>query len=526
MITIYEPFEDTNKNDLFDMVDAVLTKRNNLWERYSRGIDFSTEGDSSESLQILFEKFIVDMGAGYLSGAIAYDVDVSSDVEKSIGTRIFGKEAVDDKYAEELRYIIGTLATQNDDDNEKIMLFRQALLYGSTYERIIEEKIMPNDGENDDQNNGQSKLKYMNLDALNTVAVWDNSVKPELLAVVSAFEVKEGTTTKQYYRVYTDKKVIVYSRETKSEVADKNLLKGEEKDHNWGEVPVAVYESNFNMLDRCASLITAYETLLNNVRDTYQYNAEDCKMKIVGYRAQNPIMIPNPKFDPSKDDESKRMMLNPAREIEDNYVLAGKTFYVENGGDADWLVKPVNASDVTTLLKYYVDSIFQMCGIPNTADLAFNSGDLNASAIDRKFYVMNIITSEIRDGVVQLITKRFEMLLKRINLKFNTKYCMDNVRIHIATNLPSMTDETINQMMRLNGILSEETILEKLGYDYETESSRKEEENAKALGKVGPTNNKTDEETGKKQEGDNGGDSSTSKNDKKSDKKVQSDSKE
>lgn len=526
MITIYETFEETNKNDLFDMVDAVLTKRNTLWEKYSRGIDFSTEGGSDEDLQILFEKFVVDMGAGYLSGEITYDVDVSSDVEKTVGSRIFGKTPVDEKYAAELRYIINTLAVQNDDANEETTLFRQALLYGSTYERIIEEAIETTEGENQEQNNGQSKLKYMNLDALNTVAVWDNSVEPKLLAVVSAFEVKEGTTTKQYYRVYTDKQVLVYSRETKSEVNDQKLTLNEEKDHNWGEVPVAVYESNFNMLDRCASLITAYESLLNNVRDTYQYNAEDCKMKIVGYRAQNPIMIPNPKYDPNKDGEENRMMLNPARIAEDNYVLSGKTFYVEQQGDADWLVKPVNASDVTTLLKYYVDSIFQMCGIPNTADLAFNSGDLNASAIDRKFYVMNIITSEIKDGITQLIMKRFEMLLKRINLKFNTKYDMANVRINIATNLPSMTDETIDQMMRLNGILSEETILEKLGYDYETESTRKENEDAKALGKARPTNNETDEETDEEQEGDNGGDSSTSEDDEETNKEVQSDSKE
>lgn len=513
MIIIYDAFENVDKNALFDEVDAVLNKRNNLWEKYSRGIDFTSEGtQDTESLEILFEKFIVDMSAGYLSGEIAYDVDLSSDVEKNIGTRIFGKIDVTKEYAEELRYILNTLAVQNDDKNEEITLFRQALLYGSTYERIIEEASEGEvfDVENEQQSNGQSKLKYMNLDALNTVAIWDNSVKPKLLAVVSAFEVKEEQSTKQYYRVYTKTQVLVYSRETKAEVNDSKLILNDEKNHNWGEVPVAVYESNFNILDRCASVITAYETLLNNVRDTYQYNAEDCKMKIVGYRAQNPVMIPDPK-------KPGEMMLNPARIQEDDYVLAGKTFYVENGGDADWLVKPVNASDVTTLLKYYVDTIFQMCGIPNTADLAFNSGDLNASAIDRKFYVMNIITAEVRDGITQLIRDRFSMLLKRINLKFSTQYYMDNVNITIGTNLPSMTDETIDQMMQLNGILSQETILERLGYDYQTESARKEKEDAKALGQTGPTDNETDEEIEDEQDGDNGGDTPTSEDDEETD---------
>ena len=39
-----------------------------------------------------------------------------------------------------------------------------------------------------------------------------------------------------------------------------------------------------------------------------------------------------------------------------------------------------------------------------------------------------------------------------------------------------MTDETVEQMIKLNGILSEETIIEKLGYDYETEKARKEDD--------------------------------------------------
>ena len=37
-------------------------------------------------------------------------------------------------------------------------------------------------------------------------------------------------------------------------------------------------------------------------------------------------------------------------------------------------------------------------------------------------------------------------------------------------------NETIEQMIKLNGILSEETIIEKLGYDYETEKARKEDD--------------------------------------------------
>ena len=478
MIVIYDEFEDTNKNELFDRVDQVLTKRKSLWERYSRGISFESDGEvegDGKNLQILFEKFIVDIATGYLSGEINYDVDVSSEIEQKLGKTLFGKEPVDNKYADELRYILNTLAVQNDDSQEEIRLFRQALLYGSTYERVMEDQ--------------ENKLKYLNLDALNTVAVWDNSIDPKLKAVISVFQTKEGTLTKYWYRVYLPGEIQVYSRDDRKIASDeegvneKHLKLEEAKDHNWKEVPVNVYESDFSILDRCASIIKAYEDLINNVRNTYQYNDTDCKMKIVGYRAQNPIMIPNP--DPKTKDK-KPMILNQARVDEDNYVLAGKTFYVEPQGDADWLIKPVDATQVTTMLKYYVDTIFQMCGIPNTADLAFNSA----------------------------------------NLKSGGNYAMDNVTITINSNLPSMTDETIQRMMQLNGVLSQETIIEKLGYDWETEKQRKEDEVNAAMANV---NNQTEEDDknndGEKEPGDSRN-NDTDQDKSKSDKEVQPDDKE
>lgn len=492
MITIYEDYKDTNKLDLFAEVDKVLAKRMDLWERYSRGISFDSLGpDGDGKLEILFEKFIVDLASGYLSGDITYDVDVSNEVEKKIGTALFGKQPVDKDYSEELKYIIYTLTSMNHDDAEEAKLFRQMVLFGSTYERILEDK--------------NNILRYHNLDALNTVAIWDNKLEPEVVAVVSKFSVKKNTVTTDYFRVYLKDKIVIYRRDNLEKVV-LSLLDDETKEHEWNKVPVNVYESEFSILDRCAGLIKAYQNLLNNVKNTYQYNDTDCKMKIVNYRPKNPITIPDPK-------KPGHQMINPDRIEEDNYVLASKTFYVEDGGDADWIIKPVSAGDVTTMLKYYVDSIFQMCGIPNTADLAFNSGDLNASAIDRKFYVMNIMMAEIRDGVEQLLRDRFNVLLARVNLKLGKRYSMENVNITIGTNLPSMQDENIDQLLKLNGIISEKTVMTKLGFDFETEQQNKEEEENEAMGQVRRITGKTNEEDEQEETGDSTSDTTEGEED-------------
>lgn len=115
-------------------------------------------------------------------------------------------------------------------------------------------------------------------------------------------------------------------------------------------------------------------------------------------------------------------------------------------------------------------------GIPNTNDAAFNSGDLNASAIDRKFYTMALMLDDVRQGVATLIKHRWANFFARINLLSPTQYNIDDITIEIGTNLPSMTDETINQQLALNGILSQKTLLSNLGYDYATEKKNKEEE--------------------------------------------------
>ena len=516
-IIAYNPWDkltDTEKFNIFTDVEKVLCKRRNLWLRYSRGIDFetissqytnsqiSTEAtvietengiatSSSKHLQILLEKFIVDLAAGYLSGNVEYDVDSTNDIQTKINKLVFDREGITADEAQELRYIVDTITKNNMDQTELTTLFRDMLLYGSCYERVIDTK--------------ESGYQYYFLDALNTVAVWTDDVKPKLMAVVQAFQQEEKNSAKRFlYRVYLPKKIEVYSREDKMKEQNKEIIKKEEQkgvSHEWNEVPVVVYESQFSILDKVESIIQAYEILLNNVKDTYKYNAEDCKMKIAGYRPQNPITIPNPDFDDTKPESASnpKMVLNPARVIEDNAILAGKTFYVQEGGDADWLIKPVEANDVTTMLKFYVDTIFQLAGIPNTTDLAFNSADLNASAIDRKFYIMNIVTSNLREGMEVLIRQRFRMFLERINTKAKTHYDVNNIRITISTNLPSMTDETIDQMLRLDGILSEETILEKLGYDYETESQRKESEMNANLERFGNVNNQNGDNP---QEGD------------------------
>ena len=436
---------------LFTQVSSVLSKRQDLHERYTRGSNDSTTLYDGKSLKVPFEKFIVDLATGYLSGVPEYTVNVPSELDSKVRKSVFEEEVLSDDLINEMKSIIDYITQYNDDANEVYCLIKDLLLYGACYEVAYE--------------NENNELIYTNLDALNTVSIWDTNTPANLLAIVSKYTDKtvDGQDI-ELYRIVDREGIRVYEVNGDKEIKQDTSLS---KEHYWNDVPGFAVEIDFSIIENSEAFIATYENLLENVKNTYQYNDVDCKMKISGYKAQNKLTIKN---------EKGETIINPDRIKEDEYVLKSRTFYTEEGGDAEWLIKQVDASGVTTLLKYYVDSIFQLAGIPNTADLAFNSADLNASAIDRKFYVMNMKTQDIVSNLKKALLRRFELIFNRINYKKGTKYDFRYIVIDIPKNLPSMTDETVEQMIKLNGILSEETIIEKLGYDYETEKARKEDD--------------------------------------------------
>ena len=436
---------------LFTQVSSVLSKRQDLHERYTRGSNDSTTLYDGKSLKVPFEKFIVDLATGYLAGVPEYTVNVPSELDSKVRKSVFEEDVLSDDLINEMKSIIDYITQYNDDANEVYCLIKDLLLYGACYEVAYE--------------NDENELIYTNLDGLNTVAIWDTNTPANLLAIISKYTDKtvDGQDI-ELYRIVDREGIRVYEVNGDKEIKQDTSLS---KEHYWNDVPGFAVEIDFSIIENSEAFITTYEKLLENVKNTYQYNDIDCKMKISGYKAQNKLTIKN---------EKGETIINPDRIKEDEYVLKSRTFYTEEGGDAEWLIKEVDANGVTTLLKYYVDSIFQLAGIPNTADLAFNSADLNASAIDRKFYVMNMKTQDIVSNLKKALLRRFELIFNRINYKKGTKYDFRYIVIDIPKNLPSMTDETVEQMIKLNGILSEETIIEKLGYDYETEKARKEDD--------------------------------------------------
>lgn len=497
MIKISKNIKDESKiQDLFDEVDKVLQKRQSIQDRYLRGIT-STNTSTGQSVEIFFEKFITDLAAGYLSGEVTYNVEIIDESEEPAYRLLHpsNTKPLDPDTAAQLKFIITTLSSKNDDPKVLKQLFHDAVLFGAAYERQLD--LISTDPITGTPNTTDPNYTYYPLSALNTVAVYStdisdqNQQKP--VALITAYTLDaRNSEDNQEHTIYQCIECNPYTNYYGTSIYDKTttqdatsqykpiitLREEKESTHHISTFSVWEPDPQVSIIDPIISLVSNYESIMQNLNNLYHYNDTDAKLKISGYRPENPLTIPNPDFDPEKpiSASNPETILNPARIVEDNYLMNSKTFFVQEGGDVSWLLKEINASDATNYLKYYVDSIFQISGIPNTSDAAFNSGDMNASAIDRKFYTMALMLDDVRQGIKVLLKHRWANFFQRINMTSPTHYNVDDITIDINTNLPSMTDETINQQLALNGILSQKTLLSNLGYDYATEKKNKEEE--------------------------------------------------
>ncbi len=446
--------EEYRKEDipkLLEQIQPILTKRKNLHDKYTRQATSSKlmYSGKNEDTIVPFEKYITDLATGYLSGKPIYSVTDTIDQDKiNLLKNLLDKDPKDKDYKKGMEIIIDYITGYNDDATEHYNLVHDILELTSCYELLYE--------------NEDNEIVYSKYDPLQTVATWDYDIPANLTGLIRVWEEQDLNKDKVTMVELTDKNGTRTYKKSGEEVTEEEV-----RNHNWGDVPAFAIETDYSIFESCEDIIQAYEQLIQNIRNTYQYNDTDCKLKITNYAPENPMTI---------EDSNGNATINPKRLAEDNAWLKSKTIYVGEGGDVEWLIKNIDSNGSINILKTYVDLMFQLAGIPNTTDLAFNSADLNASAIDRKFYVMNMATANVVSELKKAYLRRWELIFNRINLKKATTFDFRDIDIELPKNLPANDDEKIDSMMKLQSILSEQTIIEKLGYNYLDEKNKKDAE--------------------------------------------------
>lgn len=470
-----EELKSEDMQKLVNLITPELNKRKELYLRYKRktkNSDLIYQQNEKNGV-VPFERYIINVSSGYLGGkAPKYIVENVSDEEKqSIIKKLLNKITGENTYQKEMEVLIDYITNYNDDNNEHYTLVKNALLYGACYEYIYE--------------NEDNEIVYGSLDPLQTVAIWDYSTPSNIIGLVRYYQEKDindketeviELIDKKSTRVFKNKELFKSKKGWKEEIQIDE--KGNKKGRlYWNDVPaICVEQAEGTALFECVvDLIKDYEQLLQNGVNTFEYN-DQAKLKVTGYAPEEPL---------TKTTENGDIIKNEKREQEDKMFLEAKVFYTpDNTGDIAWIEKSINDNGFQNTLKTLIDLVLMNTGVPNMTDLGFTKAD-NASAIDRKFFNLEQMTIDIVNQLIMAYKRRWELIFNRINMKKNKKYDFRDVKIELQKNTPANESEVVDSWLKLRGLVSDATIIERLPYglDALVEQGKMEEQEQSQLEK-------------------------------------------
>ena len=452
-----ETIEAKDISMLLEKVNPILNKRKKLYyERYKRLANASTMFSSNdETVKVALESYIADIATGYFGGKEPkYEITQTEDEEKrSILSKIFNKLFNNKDYKDEMEILIQYVSDYNDDSTVHLELVRDYFIKTACYCIHYE--------------NEENEIVYAPLDALQTVAIWDYSIPVNLVGLLRTWEETQDNNKSITVVEITDKNgTKTYKQNKKEYVEDKELF----KNNNWGDVPAFAIEQpdGVAIFETVISLIDAYQRVIQNARNTFQYN-DEAKLKVTGYTPQNSL---------TTVDDNGNVIANEDRETEDALLLQSKVFYTpDKDGDIEWIEKTVQDGASTNHKKTLIDLISMISGVPNMSDLGFTNAD-NASAIDRKFFGLEQKISLADKLFKKAYLRRWELIFERINLKKNTNYDYRDIKIKLYRNLPTDKYTETTSALGLRGLLSDETIINMLPQELDPVSEMNKREKA------------------------------------------------
>lgn len=476
--------EDITK--LMNIVTPELEKRKQLYLRYKRksknsDLIYKVSGDKKTT--ITFEKYIVDIASGYIGGgAPQYVVRENNDETKvKLIQKMLNKTISSDTYKQEMEVLIDYISNFNDDTAEHYQLVKDYFMVGACYERVYE--------------NIDNEKVYVRLDPLQTIGLFDYSSPNNLIGLFRTWSEKDINDTEVQIVELIDKYQV---RKFQAPITNTSKVAGQQYGtwteilnidsdgqiamnyHNWGDVPgfALEQEEGMSLFENVVDVIDAYEQLIQNTRNTFQYN-DEAKLKVTGFMPENAMTIEQKvvqKDENGNEVETTVYVINPARVKEDEFILKQPVFYTPDGdGDIAWVEKNINDTAIQNTLKTYIDLIMMNTGVPNITDLGFTKAD-NNSALQNKYFALEQMTIGLVEGLKKAYLRRWELIFNRINMTSAGNYDFRDISVVINKNLPQNNKDVVDTWLSMRGLISDSTIIDNLPYDLDSISEQEKVE--------------------------------------------------
>lgn len=308
----------------------------------------------------------------------------------------------------------------NDYQAEDSEFLLNALVYGKAAELMYTDEI--------------GKVRFRQIDPTKCFAVYDDSLKGDLLYFVRIYPVNEWDDVDNYnVDVYNDYLVKHY---TMDGVAG-NLNFINEEFHYFNQVPANVFAlpDEKSIFDCIISLQDAANELLSSEIDDY---SAFCDAYLV--------------------------LSNIDAEAEDIAAMKqNRVLILGENAEANWLTKAASDAQVENILKRIHESIYRIAAAPDFSSESFVGGVSSGIAIQYRLTGMETRAAKICAEMKKALQRRIEIICGIASLKLGEEVFRD-IQIEFKRNIPEDTTATINMINTLKGTVSDATLLSQLDF--------------------------------------------------------------
>ncbi len=296
----------------------------------------------------------------------------------------------------------------------------------------------------------QADLRSKKMAADEFIPVYGVTVDEFLECVVriwSDYDI-DGKLLCEHAAVYTDSDIIYYRREDESRTF--GLV--DAAAHGLDDIPVVLYWNN----EECTGdyedeipLIDAYDKAQSDTGNDMEYFT-DAYLCIAG--ASGGLEDMASVDGAGADGDSDSMVRN----LRKNRIL-----FLDEKGQAEWLVKDINDTAVENYKNRLYDNIFFLSQVPALSDSSF-AGNLTGIAIKYKLIGLEelAIMKENRFEAAQ--RKKTRIIAGFLNRKMNKNFDPDQVSRKYERNFIENIADMIENARNLEGVVSHGTMLEQL----------------------------------------------------------------
>lgn len=158
-----------------------------------------------------------------------------------------------------------------------------------------------------------------------------------------------------------------------------------------------------------------------------------------------------------------------------------KIIEVEEGGDASWLIKGLNDAYIENLKNRLQQDIHKFANVPDLSDENF-AGNSSGVAIKYKLFGLSQTRVQKERGFKRALQRRIELIANVLRLKNLPAIDFREVEIVFSENLPANIAELAEIVGKLDGVVSQKTLLSLLPFVTDATAELEELKNENLLG--------------------------------------------